>query len=139
MVSWTIRRNWQRCIESTCDIPRYVYSIFGVIRDLRYEKVEVFMNKIESRAFLENLQIALTIVIGNDVIIPSIEQSEAIFGSGYIYGYIWRYKNCGVKVDLRTIVSAEILQHNALCDCVENTRAHARRELWKMLSKEANK
>lgn len=28
------------------------------------------MDKIESRAFLENLQIALTVVIGNDVIIP---------------------------------------------------------------------
>lgn len=97
------------------------------------------MNKFESRAFLENLQIALTIVIGNDVIIPSVEQREAIFENSFIYGYIWRYKNCGVKVDLRTIVNTAILEHNALCDCVENTRAYVKRELCKMLEKEANK
>lgn len=94
------------------------------------------MNKIESRAFLENLQIALTVVIGNDVIIPSIEQSEAVFENHYIYAYIWRYKNCGVKVDLRTIVNNAILEHNALCDCVENTRTYVKRELCKMLEKE---
>lgn len=97
------------------------------------------MNEIESRAFLENLQIALTIVIGNDVIIPSIEQREAIFENSFVYGYIWRYKNCGVKVDLRTIVNAKILEHNALYDCVENTRDYVKRELCKMLEKEANK
>lgn len=97
------------------------------------------MDKIESRAFLENLQIALTIVIGNDVIIPSVERREAVFISGFVYGYIWRYKNAGVKVDLRTIVNAENLEHNALCDCVENTRAYVKRELCKMLSKEDNK
>lgn len=39
LVSWTIRRNWRRCIESACCVPWYVYSIFGVIRDRRYEKV----------------------------------------------------------------------------------------------------
>lgn len=48
-------------------------------------------------------------------------------------------KKCGVKVDLRTIVNTEILEHNALCDCVENTRAYVKRELYKMLEKEANK
>ena len=97
------------------------------------------MYKIKSRAFLENLQIALTIVIGNDVIIPSIEQKEAIFENSYIFGYIWRYKNCGVKVDLRTIVNTAILEHNVLCDCVENTRDYVKRELRRMLDKEANK
>lgn len=97
------------------------------------------MNKIESRAFIEELQIALTIVIGNDVIIPSIEQSEAVYKNGFIYAYIWRYKKCGVKVDLRTIVNTEILEHNVLYDCVENTRAYVKRELCKMLKKEANK
>lgn len=97
------------------------------------------MDKIKSRAFLENLQIALTIVIGNDVIIPSIEQREAIFENSYIFGYIWRYKNCGVKVDLRTIVNTAILEHNVLCDCVENTRDYVKRELRRMLDKEANK
>lgn len=97
------------------------------------------MKIFENRVFLDNLQIALTIVIGNDVIIPRLEQREAIFENSFIYGYIWRYKKCGVKVDLRTIVNTEILEHNALCDCVENTRAYVKRELYKMLEKEANK
>lgn len=97
------------------------------------------MNKIESRAFLEELQIALTIVIGNDVIIPSIEQRETVFTNGFLYGYIWRYKKCGIKVDLRTIVNADILKNNVLCDCVENTRDYVKQELCKMLDKEANK
>ena len=76
------------------------------------------MEKFENRAFLENLQIALTIVIGNDVIIPSIEQRENIATIGFVYAYIWRYKSCGVKIDLRTIVNADILKNNVLCDCV---------------------
>lgn len=97
------------------------------------------MNKIESRAFLEELQIALTIVIGNDVIIPSVEQREAIFENSFVYAYIWRYKKCGIKVDLRTIVNADILKNNVLCDCVENTRDYVKQELCKMLDKEANK
>lgn len=42
LVDWTIRRNWQRRIESTIRIPRYVYSIFGVICDRRYEKVGAY-------------------------------------------------------------------------------------------------
>lgn len=97
------------------------------------------MNRLESRIDLERLQAALTIVIGNDIIIPSVEQREAIFENSFIYGYIWRYKNCGVKVDLRTIVNAAILEHNALCDCVENTRDYVKRELCKILKKEDNK
>ena len=48
-------------------------------------------------------------------------------------------KNCGVKVDLRTIVNTAILEHNVLCDCVENTRDYVKRELRRMLDKEANK
>lgn len=35
------------------------------------------MVKFESRLDLEKLQAALTIVIGNDIIIPHIEQKEA--------------------------------------------------------------
>ena len=94
------------------------------------------MNRFENRAFLENLQIALTIVIGNDVIIPSIEQKENQLAIGFMYAYIWRYKKCGIKVDLRTIVNTEILENNVLCDCVENTRAYVKQELYRMLKKE---
>lgn len=97
------------------------------------------MNKIESRAFLEKLQIALTIVIGNDVIIPSVEQREAVFENGFVYGYIWRYKNAGVKVDLGSICDAEILKNNALEKYIEDTRTFVKGELRKLLSKEDNK
>lgn len=55
------------------------------------------MKIFENRVFLDNLQIALTIVIGNDVIIPSLEQREAIFENSFIYGYIWRYKKMRCK------------------------------------------
>lgn len=97
------------------------------------------MDKIESRAFLENLQIALTVVIGNDVIIPSIEQREAVFISSFVYAYIWRYKNAGVKVDLGSICDAKILENNALDIYIEHTRTYVKGELCKMLEKEANK
>lgn len=99
----------------------------------------VFMNKIESRAFLENLQIALTIVIGNDVIVPRVEQREAVFKNSFVYGYIWRYKNAGVKVDLGSICDAKILENNALDIYIEHTRTYVKGELCKMIEKEANK
>ena len=59
---------------------------------------------------LQQLQMALTIAIGNDIIVPQIEQREAVLAAAVIYGYIWRYKNAGVKVDLGSICNAEILK-----------------------------
>lgn len=97
------------------------------------------MNEFVNRVLLEELQIALTIVIGNDVIIPSVEQREAVFENGFVYGYIWRYKNAGVKVDLGSICDAEILKSNALEAYIEDTRTYVKGELCKMLEKEANK
>lgn len=49
---------------------------------------------------LQQLQMALTIVIGKDIIIPIVEQRETVLAATMIYGFIWRYKNAGVKVDL---------------------------------------
>lgn len=89
------------------------------------------MNKIENRVLLDELQIALTIVIGNDVIIPSVEQREAIFENSFVYGYIWRYKNASVKVDLGSICDAKILENNALDIYIE----HIRGQVLKILSK----
>lgn len=97
------------------------------------------MNRFESIENLERLRMALTVVIGNDIIIPSVEQREAVFINGFIYGYIWRYKNCGVKVDLNSIMSADILEQNSLYKNVEDIRAYVKQELCKMLNKEANK
>lgn len=97
------------------------------------------MNRFESALGLTELRAALTIVIGNDIIVPSIEQREAVLVNTRIYGYIWRYKNCGVRVDLSSISSAEILEHNAPCKSVEDIRAYVKQELCKMLNKEANK
>ena len=80
---------------------------------------------------------ALTIVIGNDIIIPIIEQREAVLAATMIYGFIWRYKNTGVKVDLGSICDAEILKSNALEAYIEDTRAYVKSELHKMIDKEA--
>lgn len=87
---------------------------------------------------LQQLQMALTIVIGNDIIIPIIEQREAVLANTMIYGFIWRYKNTGAKVDLGSICDAEILKSNALEAYIEDTRTYVKRELHKMIDKEAN-
>lgn len=97
------------------------------------------MIRYEHALELQQLQIALTIVIGNDIIIPQIEQREAVLASTVIYAYIWRYKNAGVKVDLGSLCDAEILKSNALEKYIEETRIYVKNELCKMLEKEANK
>lgn len=86
---------------------------------------------------LQQLQMALTIVIGNDIIIPIVEQREAVLAATMIYGFIWRYKNTGAKVDLGSICDAEILENNALEKYIEDTRAYVKSELHKMIDKEA--
>ena len=97
------------------------------------------MNRFESIENLERLRMALTIVIDNDIIIPSVEQREAVFINGFVYGYIWRYKKCGVKVDLSSIARAEILEQNELCKSVEDIRAYVKSEFCRMVDKEGNK
>jgi hypothetical protein len=94
------------------------------------------MNRFESRLGLTELKAALTIVIDNDIIVPSIEQSEAVLVDTRIYGYIWRYKNCGVRVDLSSIASAEILEHNKLYIYIEATRAYVKGELHRLMGGE---
>lgn len=88
---------------------------------------------------LQQLQMALTIVIGNDIIIPIVEQRETVLAATMIYGFIWRYKNAGVKVDLGSLCDAEILKSSALEKYIEETRTSVKGELCKMLEKEANK
>lgn len=94
------------------------------------------MNKFESALGLTELRAALTIVIGNDIIVPSIEQREAVLLNTRIYGYIWRYKNCGVKVDLSSIARTDILESNELDKYIEDTRAYVKGELLKLISRE---
>ena len=86
----------------------------------------------------QQLQMALTIVIGNDIIIPIIEQREAVLANTMIYGFIWRYKNTGVKVDLGSICNAEILESNALEAYIEDTRVYVKGELHKLIDKEVS-
>ena len=85
---------------------------------------------------LQQLQMALTIVIGNDIIIPIVEQRETVLAATMIYGFIWRYKNAGVKVDLGSICDAEILKSNKLEEYIEETRAYVKGELHKLIDKE---
>lgn len=97
------------------------------------------MIRYEHALKLQQLQMALTIVIGNDIIVPQIERREAVLAADVIYAFIWRYKNAGAKVDLSSIYNAEILKSNALEKYIEDTRTYVKGELCKMLSKEANK
>ena len=85
---------------------------------------------------LQQLQMALTIVIGNDIIIPIVEQRETVLAATMIYGFIWRYKNAGVKVDLGNLCDAEILKSNALEEYIEETRTYVKGELHKLIDKE---
>lgn len=85
---------------------------------------------------LQQLQVALTIVIGNDIIIPIVEQRESVLAATMIYGFIWRYKNAGVKVDLGSICDAEILENNKLEAYIEDTRTYVKGELYKLIDKE---
>lgn len=86
---------------------------------------------------LQQLQAALTIVIGNDIIIPIVEQRETVLAATMIYGFIWRYKNTGVKVDLGSLCDAKILKSNKLEEYIEETRTYVKGELHKMIDKEA--
>lgn len=97
------------------------------------------MNRFESALGLIELRAALTIVIGNDIIVPSIEQREAVIVNTRIYGYIWRYKNCGVRVDLSSIARAEILEHNELDSYIEATRSYVKCELCRLIGREVEK
>ena len=97
------------------------------------------MIRYEHALELQQLQIALTIVIGSDIIVPQIEQREAVLAATVIYAFIWRYKNCYVNFDLNTIVDAEILKQNTLHVYVEDIRAYVKNKFCKMLKKEANK
>lgn len=85
---------------------------------------------------LQQLQMALTIVIGNDIIIPIVEQRETVLAATMIYGFIWRYKNAGVKVDLGSRCDAEILKSNKLEAYIEETRTYVKGELHKLIDKE---
>ena len=85
---------------------------------------------------LQQLQVALTIVIGNDIIIPIAEQRETVLAATMIYGFIWRYKNAGVKIDLGSLCDAEILKSNKLEEYIEKTRTYVKGGLCKMLEKE---
>lgn len=94
------------------------------------------MNRFESRLDLQELRVALTIVMGNDIIIPCIEEREVILINGVMYGYIWRYKKYCVKVDLNSIVNNEILEHGELDRSVEDIREYVKGELYLLMDKE---
>lgn len=85
---------------------------------------------------LQQLQMALTIVIGKDIIIPIVEQRETVLAATMICGFTWRYKNAGVKVDLGSLCDAEILENNKLEEYIEDTRAYVKGELHKLIDKE---
>lgn len=94
------------------------------------------MNRFESRLDLEKLRAALTIVMGNDIVIPYIEEREVIIINSIMHGYVWRHKKYCVKVDLNSIVNTEILEHGELDRSVEDIREYVKGELYRLISQE---
>lgn len=83
---------------------------------------------------------ALTIVIGNDIVIPEVDIAFTMLDTTpKITGYKWQYKGVGVWVSLSRIVDATTLFNECLDSRVEAMRLHVKQELYRALSKEANK
>ena len=59
------------------------------------------MIRYEHALKLQQLQMALTIVIGNDIIIPIVEQRETVLAATMIYGFILKCRDYMTNSDLQ--------------------------------------
>ena len=89
----------------------------------------------ENTLDLEKLRFALTIVIGNDIIIPECDYTlNPLDRYARVDGYIWGYKGHYVKVSLPLIASATKIFMNQLDESVEHTRLFVKHELYRLIS-----
>ena len=81
---------------------------------------------------LENLKAALTVVIGNDIIIPEFDVVFTMLNNTpKISGYKWRYKGSVVFADLSMIVDSEVLTNRRLDNNINAIKKYVVRELRK--------
>lgn len=79
---------------------------------------------------LENLKAALTVVVGNDIIIPELNTTLTMLNNApKINGYKWRYKGSVVFVDLSMIVDSETLINRRLGNNVNAIKGYVVRKL----------
>lgn len=88
---------------------------------------------------LQALRFALTIVIGNDIIVPEFDLTiNPLDRYPRVNGYVWSYKGHHVNVGLSSVVSASKLFMGQLDISVEHTRLHVITELCRLASVNGN-
>lgn len=83
---------------------------------------------------------ALTIVVGNDIVIPEVDIAFTMLDTTpKVTGYKWQYKGVGVWVSISQIVDAETIFNAHLDYRVEAMREYVKQRFQEMLNKEAVK
>lgn len=82
------------------------------------------------------LAAALTIVMGNDIVIPEVDVGFTMLATEpKVTGFEWQYKGVGAWVSISQIVDAETLFNERLDYKVEAMRQYVKQELYRMLNK----
>lgn len=91
----------------------------------------------ENTLDLQSLRFALTIVMGNDIVVPECDYTlNPLDRYPRVDGYIWSYKGHHVRVDLSFIANATRMIMGQLDEGVEHTRLYVKHELYKLISKQ---
>lgn len=86
---------------------------------------------------LQSLRFALTIVMGNDIVVPECDFTiNPLDRYPRVDGYTWGYKGHYVRVSLHLIASATKIFMEQLDDSVEHTRLYVKHELYRLISKQ---
>lgn len=84
---------------------------------------------------LQSLRFALTIVMGNDIVVPECDFTiNPLDRYARVDGYIWGYKGHYVRVSLPLIASATKIFMEQLDASVEHTRLFVKHELYRLIS-----
>lgn len=84
---------------------------------------------------LQSLRFALTIVMGNDIVVPECDFAiNPLDRYARVDGYTWGYKGHYVRVNLPLIASATKIFMNQLDESVEHTRLFVKHELYRLIS-----
>lgn len=84
---------------------------------------------------LQSLRFALTIVMGNDIVVPECDFTiNQLDKYPRVDGYTWGYKGHYVRVSLPLIASATKIFMEQLDTSVEHTRLFVKHELYRLIS-----
>lgn len=89
---------------------------------------------------LQSLRFALTIVMGNDIVVPECDFTiNHLDRYPRVDGYTWGYKGHYVRVSLPLIASATKIFMEQLDVSVEHTRLFVKHELYRLISESEKK